>query len=163
MELLSKEMLADLAINILNIVILFLVTRALVYKPVKKFLAARREKLDAETARAQELLAEAQEKQDRYTSLLNEADAEKAKLLSEAEAEARARANEIVAQAEAEAGNTVTAARETAEAEKKRAVKEAKDEIASLAVALSGKIMGRTASDEDARRIAEDFFEGRAV
>ena len=163
MGLLSKEMLADLAINILNIVILFLITRALVYKPVKKFLAARREKMETETARAREMLAEAQEKEDRYASLLSETDAEKAKLLSQAEAEARARADEILAQARNEAENMVNAVRETAEAEKNRAVKEAKNAIASLAVALSGKIMGRTASDEDARRIAEGFFEDHAV
>ena len=41
-ELLSKDMLADLAINIVNILVLFFVTRALLYKPVKKYLAARK-------------------------------------------------------------------------------------------------------------------------
>ena len=35
-ELLSKDMLADLIINIANILILFFVTRKLLYKPVNK-------------------------------------------------------------------------------------------------------------------------------
>ena len=40
--LISSEMLADLVINIINIVILFLVTKKLLYKPVKQFLDANK-------------------------------------------------------------------------------------------------------------------------
>ena len=41
-DLLSKEMLGDLIINIINIAILFFATKALLYKPVKKALDSRR-------------------------------------------------------------------------------------------------------------------------
>ena len=38
----------DLIINILNVVVFYLIIRLLVYKPVKKFLSARKEKIDKE-------------------------------------------------------------------------------------------------------------------
>ncbi len=161
--LLSKEMLADLVINVANIVILFLVTRALVYKPVKKYLAARREKLAAETEKAQAALAAADAKQVEYEALLADSDAEKARLLRAAETEARARADEILAAANAAAAQTAAEAKSAAEAEKQQAVDDAKNEIAELAVALSGKIMGRAASDRDDLRAAAAFFEDEAV
>ena len=161
--LLSKEMLADLVINIANIVILFLVTKALVYKPVKKYLTERREKLAAEQAEAEAIKAEAGEAQAKYEALLADADAEKARLLAEAQNEARARADEIVAAANAEAEKTAIAAKAAAEAEKQQALNEAKEEIGELAVALSGKIMGRAATDRDDLRAAKAFFEDGAV
>ena len=36
----------DLIINILNVVVFYLIIRLLVYKPGKKFLSARKEKID---------------------------------------------------------------------------------------------------------------------
>ena len=61
MGLVSKEMIADLIINIINILVLFFLTKALLYKPVKKFLNARRERMEAERQAA----AQAQSDADR--------------------------------------------------------------------------------------------------
>ncbi len=158
--LLSKEMLGDLVINIANIVILFLVTKALVYKPVKKYLNARKEKLAAAAAEAETQRKQAEEKQAEYEALLADAGNEKARLLAQAEAEAQARASQIVADAEKDAAETAREAQAKIQTEKEKAVAEAKDEIADLAFALSEKILGRAATDADARRAAEAFFEG---
>ena len=51
-----SETVVDLIINILNIVILFLIVKALVYKPVRKFLDDRRAKVNEETSKAQKIL-----------------------------------------------------------------------------------------------------------
>ena len=160
--LLSKEMLADLVINIANIVILFLVTKALVYKPVKKYLNARREKLAAEAEEAAALAKQAEETQAEYEALLQNADGVRAELLSKAQAEARESAEKITNDAKNAAAETVRQAQAEAAAEKQRTVAEAQAEITDLAFTLSEKIMGRAASDADTRRMAEAFFEGSA-
>ncbi len=49
----------DLIVNILNIAILYVILRFLVYKPVKKFLNARLERLRAEKESAEKAVAEA--------------------------------------------------------------------------------------------------------
>ena len=56
-----SETVVDLIINILNIVILFLIVKALVYKPVRKFLEDRRAKVNEETSKAQKILDQANE------------------------------------------------------------------------------------------------------
>ena len=63
MGLVSKEMIADLIINIINILVLFFLTKALLYKPVKKYLNARRERLAAEQAARERLDAERRRKE----------------------------------------------------------------------------------------------------
>ena len=89
----------DLLVNIANIVVMYVIVRMLVYKPVKKFIAAREEKLNARKAEAAEIRAQADE-------LLTEAKETKAKgeaaydaLLLQGEEDAKAKANEIITQA----------------------------------------------------------------
>ena len=72
-ELLSKDMLADLAINIVNILVLFFVTRALLYKPVKKYLAARKEKAAAAAEEARAAKEQADAEKAKYEALLADA------------------------------------------------------------------------------------------
>ena len=49
----SKDLIADLLINIVSIIVLYLVVKKLAYKPVKKFLDARTEKVETEKAEAE--------------------------------------------------------------------------------------------------------------
>ena len=157
-ELLSKEMLADLIINIINIVILFFVARALLYKPVKKFLDKRRE-AEAETLReAEQIRAEAEAKRQQYTALMADTAAIRTGALREAKEKEQAEAQEILDRANAEADDLLRESRESAAREKEKLVADARDELGVLAVELSGKILQREVTDEDNRRIIDAFF-----
>ena len=68
-ELLSKDMLADLIINIVNILILFFVTKKLLYKPVKKYLAQRKERTTAAEKEAQTAKVNADAERAKYEAL----------------------------------------------------------------------------------------------
>lgn len=59
----------DLVINILNIVVIFPIVRLLAYKPIRKFLDARRQKLDDEKTANEKIKAEAEEKKAEYEAL----------------------------------------------------------------------------------------------
>ena len=158
MDLLKPEMLGDVIINIINILILFFVTKALLYKPVKKYLAARREKEVAAMAAAETAKKEAEEAKTKYEALLSDAEAEKDRLLEQAGADAAA----VVADARKTAEKQAEALREetlrAAEAEKAKLLEGAEREIGQTAVALSEKILGREVSDEDNRRLIDAFF-----
>ena len=54
--LVISDAVKDLIINIINIIILFVIVRSLVYKPVRKFLDARTARIDALQAQAAEQL-----------------------------------------------------------------------------------------------------------
>ena len=50
-----QSVISSLILNIVNIIILFVVLRLLVYNPVKKFMAARQERVDSDIKGAQDV------------------------------------------------------------------------------------------------------------
>lgn len=157
-DLLSKDMIADLILNIINILVLFFVTKALLYKPVKKFLNARKEKLDASLSDAQNAEKAANESKAKYDALLSDAEAVKAEAVKKAETEARQTAQKIIDDAKSEAKAIVEKGNKTAEAEHKKMIADAKDDIVDAALDVTEKLLGRSVKDEDNRRIIDSFF-----
>lgn len=56
-----NSVVSSLVLNLVNIVVLFVILRILVYKPVKKFMTERRERVESEMAEAKKTLKEADE------------------------------------------------------------------------------------------------------
>ena len=157
-DLLSKDMLADLIINIVNILILFFVTRKLLYKPVKQYLAQRKERAAAAVKEAEDAQARADAEKAKYESLLTDAEAEKAKVLADAAEQARKEAADITAKAQKQAESIVAEAEADAQAARDKAARDSKDAITEIALEISGKLMGRAVTDADNRRIVDSFF-----
>lgn len=157
-DLLSKDMIADLILNIINILVLFFVTRALLYKPVKKFLNARAEKLEAAQKEAAEAKAQAQTSKAKYDAVLSDAEKVRTEAVEKAEAEAKAAAERILAEAKAQAADTVETGRKKAESERKKILDGAKEDIVDAALDATEKLLGRVVADEDNRRIIDGFF-----
>lgn len=156
--LISSEMIADLIINILNILILFFVTKKLLYKPVKKFLDARKQKIDEQFEMVQSREKEAAAVKEEYSVLLGEAEKLRSKTVLEAKELARDEAQKILSEAKQQASKIVSEAKADAENEHRRMLENAKNDIAQVAVEISGKIMSREINDEDNRRIIDAFF-----
>ncbi len=157
-DLLSKDMIADLILNIINILVLFFVTRALLYKPVKKFLNARAEKLEAAQKEAADAKAQAQTSKAKYDAVLSDAEKVRTEAVEKAEAEAKAAAERILAEAKAQAADTVETGRKKAESERKKILDGAKEDIVDAALDATEKLLGRVVADEDNRRIIDGFF-----
>ena len=156
---LSKEMLADLVINIINIVILFLVARALLYKPVKRFLEQRKEAVEKTQRDAELKLSEAEKEKERYARLTAKNAEYSEKKRAEAEAHAREQAQKILDEANEKAKQITERSREEAEKERRQMLDDARESIGALAVDISQKILEREVSDEDNRRIIDGFFD----
>ena len=157
-ELLSKDMLADLIINIVNILILFFVTKKLLYKPVKKYLAQRRERTTAAEKEAEAAKAGADAEKAKYEALLADAETEKAKVLAAASEQARQNAADITVKAQKQAETILAEAEADAQAVRDKAARDSKDAITDIALEISGKLMGRAVTDADNRRIVDSFF-----
>lgn len=157
-DLISKDMLADLIINIINILILFFVTKKLLYKPVKKYLDKRKEAQKAALSEAEAMKAQAQSDAEKYARLLENAESIKAEAVKEARKEAADKAQDIILQAEKQAQSIKKESREKAEKEKEKLLADAKYQLGEMAIELSEKIIGREVTDTDNRRIIESFF-----
>lgn len=114
----NKRMLLNSAFYFLNILILAGVLIFLLYKPVKKFLKERTERIQSEIDTAQSEREDAQELKELYEQKLAEIDQEREEVLSQAHKKAMERSDHILQEAREEA-DTI-AARGLAELELER-------------------------------------------
>lgn len=154
----TKDLLADLVINIVSIVVLFLVVKKLAYNPVKKFMAARTEKVMAQKLEAEKLAEEAQAKSFEYEELLKECENAKAQAIKEGEALAREESGQIVSAAKEKAQSIIDNANKKAEEKYNRMIDEANDYIVNLTIDASSKLLKREVNDEDNRKFVEAFL-----
>ncbi|MGN0492533.1 MAG: F0F1 ATP synthase subunit B [Acutalibacteraceae bacterium] len=149
----------DLIINIINIIVLFVIVRGLAYKPVKKFLDARKERVAKELADAAAAKQTAEEEALKYKELTEKSRAEGTKIINEAERTAKQSAAEIIATARQSAAEITEKARENAEKERSTQIAAMRGDIADLAFDISRQVLKREVTDEDNMCIADSFFE----
>ncbi len=155
----TKDLIADLIINIGSIIVLFLIVKKLAYKPVKKFMDERTQRVNALKEDAISREKEAQEKIDRYTVLLQESEKAKAQAVKEGEKQALEESKAIISSAKEKAQSIVENANKKAQEKYDSAVEEANDYIVNLTVDASSHLLKREISDEDNKKIVKEFLD----
>lgn len=148
----------DLLLNLLNIVLLYIILRVLVYKPVKKFLDARIGKVADLTEKAEQRKSEADKLVGDYEKILAGAGDKTNEILLASQKKASEEAAAKLAEAKKEADALLNAARIKIEEEREASVKAMRKEVASLAVDISKKILAREVNDSDNMKLAQEFF-----
>ena len=148
----------DLALNLVNIVVMFILVRVLAYKPVKKFLDARREKMDAKDAQADAAMAQAETMKAEYAAKLETAQADAQAQAQDILDRAQERADKMVAQAQARADELIARAQEQVDADREDALRSIREESVSMALDIAGRILQRSVNDEDTQNMANRFF-----
>lgn len=151
----------DIAIHIVNILVLFLILRTLLYKPVVKFMAARTERVRSELVSSAKERASASEMKAQYEQKLASADDRAHEQAIEIVQKANAEAAVIIDNANARAQEIICEAQDEARAQKEEAIKELQQEISGISIDIAEKILAREISEEDNRAIAESFFKKR--
>ena len=127
--------------QICNLFLQLAVVKIFFLDKIKAILDQRREAADKEITDAQAAKAEALVIKETYEQNMKEAKAQASSILERAQKTATVRSEEIIRQANDEA----VAIREKASAdiaqEKKKAINDAKDEIAGLSLAIAGKVV----------------------
>ncbi len=156
----TKDLIADFIINIGSIVVLFLIVKKLVYKPVKKFTDERTARIMAQKEEAEKLSAESGAKLKEYNALLKECETAKINAIKEGEKEALKESEHIVTDAKKKAEEIVAKAEKKAQGKYDRAVEEANDYIVNLIMDGSSHLLKREITDEDNKKIVEEFLAG---
>ncbi len=149
-----------LLVQIFNFLILFVVLRAWVFRPVMNLLETRRERIaqGLEDARvAAEARANAEKEAEK---ILAEAQQEANRRVREATERAEQAAREIRAEAEREAAQIRENALAEAEQAKQEALAELRGQVAELAIAAARKVVGEAVDESRHRAIVEEFFTG---
>ena len=146
-------------ISLANLILLFLILKKFLYKPVKETLAKRQSELDEKYSSAKKADEQAQQSKELWEEKLKSAAEESAAMLSSAAENARYREEKIISEAKEQADGIIRRAKAEADLEMKKAADGIKREIVEVSGALTEKMIGREINEEDHRNLIDSFIE----
>jgi len=149
----------EIGIHILNVLLLFVILRKVLYKPVADYMKRREssfaQKIEELDAREKEVIRQ----KELYDSLMAEADGKAAEIINRSREIASENAKEIINFAKEHSKDLIARAKSEIEAQKLQTQAELRGEITDMAVRLAEKVLEREISIEDNRRVIGEFFE----
>ncbi|MDR1636370.1 MAG: F0F1 ATP synthase subunit B [Treponema sp.] len=149
---------ATFLVTILNITILFFILRALLFKPVSKFMAGRTKKVEDALAQAEKERNQSKQLLASYEERIRQAEGEAEAIIREARENSRQEADRIVAEGKASAERMIASARGQIDVERQAALAVFKAEAAALVVAAASRLLRRDLNQEDNRRLAASLL-----
>ena len=147
------------AFTLANTIALFLVMKKFLFQPVMQVIEDRQQEIDTMYADADNAKESALALEAEYKEKLSQATQTGERIVKEATARGLSRQEEILRQANEEADAIRTKAEADIAREKKKALNDAKDELADLAVDIAGKVVGHSLSNADQSALVERFIE----
>ena len=146
-------------VTIANLLILALIIKKLLFKPVKKVIAERQGQVEKIYRDAEIASEQAEHDKQLYNEKLAGAHAEAESIVKSATKRADRLSDEIIADAKAQAAATMKKAETEIELEKKKAMNELKNEVAGISVQIAESVVNREISGEDHRELIDSFIE----
>ncbi|MER2056131.1 MAG: F0F1 ATP synthase subunit B [Clostridia bacterium] len=145
--------------SLCNLLILTLIVKKFLFKPVKKIIDTRRAAIDADYAQAAAARAVAEENRLNYEAAMAAAEQTSSQIIADATRVAEHRSSEIVAEAREKATELRRQAEADAVLERKKAEDDMKREIADVSAQLTGKLLQREINEEDHRALIDSFLQ----
>ena len=142
----------------INLLIVYLFLRKLLFNPVKNMIDSRQKEIDDMYKDAEDAKASAGEMKADYEAKIAKAQDECDDMLKKAVRRAELREEEILREADAKAKRTLERADEQIALEKKNAINEVKDEISDMALDIARAVIERDISKKDHEGLIDDFI-----
>lgn len=143
----------------LNTAMLLAALYYLLYKPVRKFLKAREDKVAGQLDSAAESQKQALKLLDERQKQLDGAASEVASLIKTGEAQGKARADAVVAAAQSDARQIAEKAKMQVRIMEQNAQREIYEDAAKLSVQIATMVLEREVTIEDHKRLLNEFLE----
>ena len=150
----------EIITQLINLLLLFLLLKHFLFKPVQNILNARQAEIDKSYADAETAQTRAEELRDEYEKRISDAKAEAADIAKAASRKAQAHYDEVVGTAKADAARLREKAEAQIEQEKMKAMNELKDEISGIAVDIASKVVEREIDEKDHEELISEFIKG---
>ncbi len=144
--------------QIINFVLLLVLLRVFLYKPVLNMLDRRREKIRTDLDEADKARSQAEAAKQEYEKQLEQAREERRSIVAQASEQAEKMREEILEKARVEAQQLASKTEEDMEALRRQALVGAQDEIVDLALAAAGKVVGESLDEKAHRRLIQEFI-----
>lgn len=150
--------LPDILWHAFNTIVLYIGLRFLLYKPIRKFMDGRTERLKIQQDTASSVLADAQTQKRHSKELVQQANAEVSAILAHSAVQAQSQADAIISEAQNKAKSIVDQAEVTAQQIRQKNQDAMQTQAVSLALDISSKILEREISSSDHEDIIEEFL-----
>lgn len=144
--------------QIVNFVLLLVILRMFLYKPIVNMLDRRREKITTDLQEADKARSQAEAAKQEYEKQLDEAREERRSIVAQATEQAEKMKEDILAEARAEAQEVVAKTEEDVEVLRRQTLVGAQDQIVDLAMAAAGKVVGESLDEQAHRRLIQEFI-----
>ena len=145
--------------TIANLLILTLIIKKFLFKPVQKILAERKGQVDDIYKNAEEAAAKAEEDRKLYSEKLEGARDEAESIVKAATQRADRLSDEIIEDAHKRAADAMKKAEDDIALEKKKAMNELKNEISEISVQIAENVVGREINEDDHREMIDSFID----
>lgn len=149
----------QILISLANLVILFVILKKVLYKPVKNVLAQRQAAIDEQYAAADAAVEDANASKAAWEEKMQGAKAEAEGIVQDATAAAARRSEKMILEAKEKADGIVRQAEIEAELERKKATDGIKREIVTVSGAIAEKMLEREINTDDHRDLIDSFIE----
>lgn len=143
----------------LNLLILFLLLRCFLFKPVNKVLAKRAEEIENTYKAAEATQRDADLARERYENQLSEAKTEADGIINDAVICARERSESIINEAQERAKHIAEKSEKQIELDKQKAMDEARQDIAEMAVDVAEKLIGERLDSSADEKLIESIID----
>ncbi|MBR4204804.1 MAG: F0F1 ATP synthase subunit B [Clostridia bacterium] len=145
--------------TIANLLLLTLILKKFLFKPVQNVVAKRQGQVDELYRAAEDSKSQAEQDKALYSEKLAGAVEEAEAIVRSAAQRADRQSDEIIADANRKAAETMKRAEEDIEQAKKKAMDDLKNEISDISVKIAENVVGRELSGEDHRELIDSFIE----
>ena len=143
----------------INLLILYLVLRKILFHPIKNMIDSRQKEIDDMYENAEKDRDAAKEMRECYEQKLESATEESEEILRSAQRRALLREEEILKQAEEEARRTRERAEEQIALEKRQAMNDIKDEVSVIAIQIAEAVVARDVKADEHEKLIDGFID----
>ncbi|MDO4484546.1 MAG: F0F1 ATP synthase subunit B [Clostridia bacterium] len=148
----------QILISLANLLIMFLILKRFLFKPVQKIIAERQNQVDMIYGDAEDAKSAAvsmkQEYEERMSGARDEADA----IVRSATQNAQRKSDAILQEASSQAAHLKQKAEAEIATEKRQMLQDVRGEITDMAVSIAAKVVGREVRKEDHESFVDEFI-----
>ena len=148
----------SILVSLANLLIMFLILKRFLFKPVQKMMAARKKQVDQIYQDAKENRDSAINMKQEYEARLAAAREEADGLVRNAVQTAQRKGDAIVAEANSQASHLKQKAEQEIAQEKKQMLQDVRGEISDIAVSIASKVVEREVKKQDYDGFVDEFI-----
>jgi len=148
----------DVIISLINITVLFILLRLILWKHVIRFLSDRTKRVSSEKDEAEKIRLDAEALRSEYDQKIEGLEERGRDMLRESQQKANEESNKILEETRNKAKEMMDDAEARIAEEKEQALADAQHDVALLATEMASRILAREVSSVDNTNAVDEFF-----